>query len=142
MILNEKSPLTVKVKSQKAELFFLQKTEATEISNRYPHIWKRIVNRSLHNMKEIKRIIRKKALLFSATYNIPINPEFRKMFLKQEQKEHNLFLENILNNGQNKKKHQGKIDTIIEENESNIFQSQIGLSTHNNNKSTKEQTQT
>ena len=113
MILNEKSPLTVKVKSQKAELFFLQKTEATEISNRYPHIWKRIVNRSLHNMKQIKRIIRKKALLFSATHNIPINPEFRKMFLKQEQKEHKLFLENILNNGQNKKKLQDKIDTII-----------------------------
>jgi hypothetical protein len=38
MILNEKSPLTIKVKSQKAELFFLQKTEATEISNRY-HIF-------------------------------------------------------------------------------------------------------
>ena len=142
MILNEKSPLTVKVKSRKAELFFLQKTEATEISNRYPHIWKRIVNRSLHNMKQIKRIIRKKALLFSVTYNIPINPEFRKMFLKQEQKEHKLFLENILNNGQNKKKLQDKIDTIIEENESNIFHSQIGLSTHNNyNKSTKDQTQ-
>ena len=46
MILNEKSPLTIKVKSKKAELFFLQKTEATLISNRYPNIWKRIVNRS------------------------------------------------------------------------------------------------
>jgi hypothetical protein len=53
MILNEKSPLTVKVKSKKAELFFLEKTEATEISNRYSNIWKRIVNRSLHNMKQI-----------------------------------------------------------------------------------------
>ena len=51
MILNEKSPVAVKVKSKKAELFFLQKTEATEISNRYSNIWKRIVNRSLHNMK-------------------------------------------------------------------------------------------
>ena len=41
-----------------------------------------------------------------------------------------------------KKKLQDKIDTIIEENESNIFHSQIGLSTHNNyNKSTKDQTQ-
>ena len=59
MILNEKSPVAVKVKSKKAELFFLQKTEATEISNRYSNIWKRIVKRSLHNMKQIKYLIRK-----------------------------------------------------------------------------------
>ena len=60
MILNEKSPVAIKVKSKKAELFFLQKTEAIEISNRYSNIWKRIVNRSLHNMKQIKNLIRKK----------------------------------------------------------------------------------
>ena len=64
MILNEKSPLAVKVKSKKAELFFLQKTEATEISNRYSNIWKRIVNRSLHNMKQIKNLIKKKIFEF------------------------------------------------------------------------------
>ena len=64
MILNEKSPVAVKVKSKKAELFFLQKTEATEISNRYSNIWKRIVNRSLHNMKQIKNLIRKKVFFY------------------------------------------------------------------------------
>ena len=111
MILNEKSPLTIKVKSQKAELFFLQKTEATEISNRYPHIWKRIVNRSLHKIKQIKRIIRKKVILFALTYNIPINPEFKKIFLKEEKLE------------------------------SDIFQSQIGLSIQNKNKRKKEKIQ-
>ena len=111
MILNEKSPLTIKVKSQKAELFFLQKTEATEISNRYPHIWKRIVNRSLHNIKQIKRIIRKKVILFALTYKIPINPEFKKIFLKEEKLE------------------------------SDIFQSQIGLSIKNKNKRKKEKIQ-
>ena len=51
MILNEKSPVAIKVKSKKAELFFLQKTEAIEISNRYSNIWKRKVNRFLHNKK-------------------------------------------------------------------------------------------
>ena len=143
MILNEKSPLTVKVKSQKAELFFLQKTEATEISNRYPHIWKRIVNRSLHNMKQIKNMIIKKSLLFAATYNIEINPEFKIKFLNQEKKDNNIFLEEILNKG-HKKKHDknNNIETIIEENESNLFHSQIGLSSQNKNQSTKEQTQT
>ena len=142
MILNEKSPLTVKVKSQKAELFFLQKTEATEISNRYPHIWKRIVNRSLHNMKQIKNIIIKKSLLFASSYNIAINPEFRKLFLKQEKKENNLFLEEVLNKGNKKKHHQNSIETIIEENESHIIRSKIGLSSQNKNQSTKDHTDT
>ena len=82
MILNEKSPLTVKVKSKKAELFFLQKTEATEISNRYSNIWKRIVNRSLHNMKQIKNLIRKKIFLFIQTYSIEIDPSLKEKYLK------------------------------------------------------------
>ena len=84
MILNEKSPLTVKVKSKKAELFFLQKTEATEISNRYSNIWKRIVNRSLHNMRQIKSLIRKKLLLFVQAYNIEISPELKERYIKYE----------------------------------------------------------
>ena len=48
MILNEKSPVTIKVKSKKAELLFLQKTDATEISYSYPNIWKRMVIKSLY----------------------------------------------------------------------------------------------
>ena len=84
MILNEKSPLTVKVKSKKAELFFLQKTEATEISNRYPNIWKRIVNKSLQNMKQIKNLIRKKLFIFCEENNIDINPEIKKNIYKMK----------------------------------------------------------
>jgi hypothetical protein len=84
MILNEKSPLTVKVKSKKAELFFLEKTEATEISNRYSNIWKRIVNRSLHNMKQIKRLIRKKVLLFIESYNIGIDKKLKEKYSKKD----------------------------------------------------------
>ena len=86
MILNEKSPIAVKVKSKKAELFFLQKTEATEISNRYSNIWKRIVNRSLHNMKEIKNIIQKKIFLFIEAYNIGLNKEFKEKIFKSRKK--------------------------------------------------------
>ena len=78
MILNERSPLTVKVKSKKAELFFLQKTDATEISNKYPNIWKRIVHKSLFNMKQIKNLIRKKVIIFCDLNGIWINPELRK----------------------------------------------------------------
>ena len=78
MILNERSPLTVKVKSKKAELFFLQKTEATEISNKYPNIWKRIVHKSLFNMKQIKNLIKKKIIIFCDLNGIFINEELRK----------------------------------------------------------------
>ena len=55
MILNEKSPVTIKVRSKTAELLFLQKTDATEISNVYPNIWKSIVTNSLTNMNQIKK---------------------------------------------------------------------------------------
>ena len=134
MILNEKSPLTVKVKSKKAELFFLQKTEATEISNRYSNIWKRIVNRSLHNMKQIKSLIRKKVLLFIETYNIHINPEIKKRYLIYEQNKDNLEFKK-------KKKSSKYIETILEEDENNTIRSQSENSEKNMEQSTKEQTQ-
>ena len=80
MILNEKSPLTVKVKSKKAELFLLEKTQAIEISNRYPNIWKRIVTKSLYNLNQIKHIIKKKIILYCELNDIPLNEDFKKNF--------------------------------------------------------------
>ena len=85
MILNERSPLTVKVKSKKAELFFLPKTDATEISNQYPNIWKRIVNKSLYNMKQIKNLIQKKIMIFCELNDIWINPELKKKYLEENE---------------------------------------------------------
>ena len=136
MILNEKSPLTIKVKSKKAELFFLQKTEATLISNRYPNIWKRIVNRSLHNMKQIKSLIRKKIFVFIEAYNIDINPEIKKRYLKYKQ---SIIGEMLLNPNKNKKNEKDitQIETILEENES----SKSVASNKNLNQSTHEQAQ-
>ena len=137
MILNEKSPLTVKVKSKKAELFFLQKTEATEISNRYSNIWKRIVNRSLHNMKQIKYLIRKKVVLFIESNNIEISPELKERYINNKKSF-------ISSNEANINKKNGiinSIKTIIEENEeSNIMKSQIGIPEKILEASTKEQT--
>ena len=80
MILNEKSPVTIKVKSKKAELLFLPKTDATEISNLYPNIWKRIVTKSLYNLNKIKDIINKKVKLYCDLNDIPLNEEFKKNF--------------------------------------------------------------
>jgi hypothetical protein len=128
MILNEKSPVAVKVKSKKAELFFLQKTEATEISNRYSNIWKRIVNRSLHNMKQIKNLIRKKVFLFIETYNIEINPELKEKYSSREQSnvQNTIYINKKFKNSEN-------IETIIEEDES--IKSQSAKSEKNINQS-------
>ena len=137
MILNEKSPVAVKVKTKKAELFFLQKTEATEISNRYSNIWKRIVNRSLHNMKEIKNLIRKKVFLFMETHNIEINPELIKKYQRKEQTN----IENFTNSIKDKIKNSENIQTIIEEEDESINRSQSEKSEKNINQSTKDKRQ-
>jgi hypothetical protein len=56
----------------------LQKTDATEISNKYPNIWKRIVHKSLYNMKQIKHLMKKKIIIFCDLNGILISPELRK----------------------------------------------------------------
>ena len=132
MILNEKSPLTVKVKSKKAELFFLEKTEATEISNRYPNIWKRIVNKSLHNMKQIKSLIKKKVFLFIEMYNININQQLKEKYLKNEKVAFDTLITNL--NQKNKNIASDIIETIIEEDES------IKSMTHRSEKNTNQNT--
>ena len=101
MILNERSPLTVKVKSKKAELFFLQKTEATEISNKYPNIWKRIVRKSLYNMNKIKSLIKKKIIIFCDLNGIWISPDLRKKANVEISEEYNSFIENLFPNNKN-----------------------------------------
>ena len=137
MILNEKSPVAVKVKSKKAELFFLQKTEATEISNRYSNIWKRIVNRSLHNMKQIKNLIRKKVFLYIETNNIEIDKEFKEKYSFQD----NITKNSNFNNKIKKHKSTKFIETIIEEEEdTNINKIETSTTDINKNLSTKEAT--
>ena len=56
MFLNQRSPLRLKVKSKKAELFFLNKEDAINISTTYPQFWKKINKKSLFNMEQIKRL--------------------------------------------------------------------------------------
>ena len=59
MFLNQRSPLCLRVKSKKAELFFLNKEDAINISTSYPQYWKKINKKSLFNMEQIKRLINK-----------------------------------------------------------------------------------
>ena len=70
MFLNKRSPLTLRVKTKKAELFFLKKIDAVEISTSYPNIWKRVNKKSFHNLKQIKKIMKKIIKHFCETYGI------------------------------------------------------------------------
>ena len=55
MFLEERSPLQVRVRSKKSELFFLKKIDALKISNSYPNIWRRINKKSVYNFKELTK---------------------------------------------------------------------------------------
>ena len=70
MFLNKRSPLSLRVRTKKAELFFLKKIDAIEISTSYPNIWKRVNKKSFHNLKQIKRIMKKIIKHFCDTYGI------------------------------------------------------------------------
>ena len=56
MFLNKPSPLSLKVKSKKAELFILRKSDASDISVRYPNIWSKFFKKSYLNMLSIKAL--------------------------------------------------------------------------------------
>jgi hypothetical protein len=68
MFLEQRSPLCVRVRSKKAELFFLKKIDAISISSSYQSIWRRINKKSVFNFKQIKKSIIKIVELYCA-YN-------------------------------------------------------------------------
>ena len=59
MFLKRPSPLTLRVKSKKVDLFLLRRKDAENIQKDYPNIWKRINDKSMHNMKSIKALTKR-----------------------------------------------------------------------------------
>ena len=59
MFCNQRTPLSVRVSTSKAELFYLRKSDAVEISMSFPKIWKRILINSLYNINQINVLIKK-----------------------------------------------------------------------------------
>ena len=56
MFLDRPSPLSLRVKSKKAEILLLRKNDATDISLRYPNIWMKYFKKSYFNSFSIKNI--------------------------------------------------------------------------------------
>ena len=73
MFSNERCPLCAIVKSRKAELFYLKKSDALEISQSYPQIFQTIIKKSLFNMQQIRILITKVIKIFNDTNGITTN---------------------------------------------------------------------
>ena len=85
IFLNERCPLTVKVRTRASELLILRKMEAIEIYGIYPNIWKRINKKSLYNMEQIYMKMRKVALDLTNRYNLKaIKSTFSELFPKEK----------------------------------------------------------
>ena len=59
MFTEQRSPLRLKVRSNKAELFLLKKVDAVKISIEYKNIWRRINKKSVYNFEQMKKSIQK-----------------------------------------------------------------------------------
>ena len=113
MFLNKKSPLFVRVKSNKADLLLLKKLDALKISNNYPKIWKRIIKKPLSNSKLIESLSLKMLVTFCNYYGIKTNI-FKKLNRNKEFPSY--YLKPILNlyNSTSKKKKKSKITSLID----------------------------
>ena len=56
MFLDKPSPYTLKTKSRIGEIFLLRKQEALHLSNNFPNIWRKIHNKSYHNLVSLKKL--------------------------------------------------------------------------------------
>ena len=140
MFLNKRSPLCVKVKSKKVELYFLNKTDAIEISSCYPRIWNKINKKSLFNMEQIKKLINKVVKIFFSVHGIK-----EKESLNQELK-----FSSIISNENNYNSELNSISSITDsyygknQNSSNSFISNNSFNSQNkiknNNKITGKKT--
>ena len=68
MFLQKPSPLSLRVKSKYSQLFLLRKHEAMMISKAYPNVWKKIYQKSYHNMKSIKKLTKKIVIHYCQNY--------------------------------------------------------------------------
>ena len=68
IFIEKPSPFTLKTNSRIAELLILRKHDASVISKNFPNIWKRIQNKSYHNLVSIKNLTFKILMQYYNTY--------------------------------------------------------------------------
>ena len=112
MFLNKKSPLYVRVRSNKADLLLLKKLDALKISTNYPTIWKKMIKKPLANSKLIQNLTLRMLAIFCNYYGIKTQ-----LFKKKKKNEEYppYYLKPVLNDGQKKilkKKKEEKEDKL------------------------------
>ena len=75
MFLEQRSPLRVRVRSKKSELYFLKKMDAIKISTSYHNIWRRINKRSVFNFEQMKKSIKNIVQVYCSVKNYKGNDE-------------------------------------------------------------------
>ena len=93
IILNQASPLFLRVKSKKANIFLLNRKHILHLSENFPNIWKRIFNKSLKNMEALKQKTIEVVNKYSSTYNVKLSPRLQ----KQEKNKNKIVEENKRN---------------------------------------------
>ena len=73
MFLEQRSPLRVRVRSKKCELFFLKKIDAVSISANYPNIWENINKKSIFNYEQLKKSIKNIVEIYCSVKTIQSN---------------------------------------------------------------------
>ena len=68
IFMEKPSPFTLKTKSRIGELLLLRKYDASVISKNFPNIWRRIQNKSFHNLVSIKNLTFKILKQYFNTY--------------------------------------------------------------------------
>ena len=108
MFLNKKSPLCVRVRTNKADLLLLKKLDALKISTNYPNIWKRIIKKPLANSKLIKNLTFKMLATFCNYHGIKTNL-FKK---RKKNKEYPPYYLKPVLYSENKNSHKKKEDKL------------------------------
>ena len=75
IFLEQRSPLRLRVRSKKCELFFLKKIDAINISNSHPNIWRRINKKSIYNFKQIQKCIIRIVEIYTSVKTIKTKSE-------------------------------------------------------------------
>ena len=107
MFLGQKSPLRVRVKSKKCELFFLKKIDAIKISTSYQNIWRRINKKSVYNFEQMKKSIKKMVEIYCS---VKINKSSYTQLFHDNSLDEKYIKNNIINcQNNNKNKEDWKI---------------------------------
>ena len=76
MFLNKRSPVILKVKSDRADILMLPKIDAIEISSKYPNVWKKVTKTAVKNIKSMINIAQKSIIQLFDEKGVSYNKEY------------------------------------------------------------------